>query len=73
MVFSREDEIELTHYIKKATAMHYGLSTSCLRKLAYEFAKANNKNCSTSWEAKEQAGKNMATILFETQSDPLPP
>lgn len=51
MVFSEDQELELSEYTLTCTRMNHGMTTFDLRNLAYRFAKANNiaypkvKNC----------------------------
>jgi len=50
-VFSDDEEIMLADYLIKATNHNYGLSPVMCRRLAYEFAYANNKQLPDAWIA----------------------
>ncbi|KAH9643097.1 hypothetical protein HF086_008813 [Spodoptera exigua] len=56
-VFSTEEEALLNNYIIECSKMHYGLTIIQVRKLAYEFAKANQLNFHPSWHHNKMAGK----------------
>lgn len=56
MIFSCEEEVKLRDYLLTASKMHYGLTTVQVRKLAYQYAIAVNKNCPKSWEENNTAG-----------------
>lgn len=56
-VFSKEEEQALRDYLLTASSMHYGLSKQDVKKLAYQFAKANNKTYPAAWNANCQAGE----------------
>lgn len=56
-VFSDEEEQLLLQYLTTAANMHYGLTKSQVMRLAYDFAKANNKITDPSWIANKSAGK----------------
>lgn len=50
-VFTRDQELELSDYIKKSTNLHYGLSYRQIRAVAYQFAKSiPNCNMPENWE-----------------------
>lgn len=55
-VFSDEEESMLAEYITTCGKMAYGLSTSSVRKLAYECAMRNNKKTPPSWHVSKAAG-----------------
>jgi len=55
-VFSLEEESILNKYITNCSKMHYGLTCIQVRKLAYEFAKANNMKFPSRWEVNKMAG-----------------
>lgn len=56
-VFSDEEEQLLLQYLTTAANMHYGLTKSQVMRLAYDFAKANNKVTDPSWIANKSAEK----------------
>lgn len=56
-VFSKEEEKSLKDYLLKASGMHYGLSKADLKRLAYQFAKANGKKYPEQWNINCQAGE----------------
>ncbi|KAF2890065.1 hypothetical protein ILUMI_16107 [Ignelater luminosus] len=41
--FSKEEESLLVSYLRQAARLHYGLTLSEVKILAYQYAKANNK------------------------------
>ncbi|KAJ8951915.1 hypothetical protein NQ314_007634 [Rhamnusium bicolor] len=55
-VFSEDDEIMLAEYIITCSKMAYGLTTEGVKKLAYQFAAANNRKVPDSWKANKTAG-----------------
>ncbi|XP_054259693.1 uncharacterized protein LOC128984400 [Macrosteles quadrilineatus] len=57
-VFTDAEENLLINYIDKAAHLHYGLSLSEVRSLAYQFAKQNNKMYDSSWDTHKKAGKD---------------
>lgn len=56
-VFSDEEEKSLKDYLLTASAMHYGLSKGDLKKLAYQYGKANDNKYPPSWDSNCQAGE----------------
>lgn len=56
-VFSNEEQLDLRDYLLTASLMHYGLSKEDVKKLAYQFAKANTKTYPASWNTNCQAGE----------------
>lgn len=57
-VFTIEEETLLNKYIADCSKMHYGLTIVQVRKLAYEFAKANQLHYPPSWNHNRMAGKD---------------
>lgn len=57
-VFSAKEEAHLNTYIMKCSKMHYGLTIVQVRKLAYEFAKANRLRYPSNWDHNQMAGKD---------------
>ncbi|XP_044762023.1 uncharacterized protein LOC123319221 [Coccinella septempunctata] len=55
-VFTKTEEDLLNKYILSCSKMHYGLSCSQVKKLAYEFAEANNIKYPASWNNNKMAG-----------------
>lgn len=55
-VFSLEQEQLLVDYCLTSAKLYFGLTTVDLRKLAYEFAVANNIKYPSSWNNTKQAG-----------------
>lgn len=55
-VFTEEEEKCLVSYIEKIAKMQYGLTKKGVRKLAYKFAVANNKNIPNNWHGEKVAG-----------------
>lgn len=56
-VFTRNQEAELSDYIKKSSNLHYGLSYKQIRTVAYEFAKSiPDCNMPENWERNKIAG-----------------
>lgn len=56
-VFTQQEETLLNGYITECSKMHYGMTLVQVRKLAYEFAKANELRYPPSWEHNKMAGK----------------
>lgn len=56
-VFSTDEEVLLEKYIIKSSKRHYGLTIEQTRKMAYEFAKANQLRYPSSWDHNKMAGK----------------
>lgn len=55
-IFSLEEEKHLCDYLKTASKMCYGLSTTQTRELAYQYAKLLNKGIPETWEKNKSAG-----------------
>ncbi|KAK2710231.1 hypothetical protein QYM36_013773 [Artemia franciscana] len=55
-VFTREQEKQLTEYLKAASPMNHGLTGLSTRKLAYEFAVKLNVKMPLTWTEKGRAG-----------------
>lgn len=55
-VFTKTEEDLLNEYILSCSKMHYGLTCIQVRKLAYEFAKANDIKYPASWDNNKMAG-----------------
>ncbi|GFR25627.1 hypothetical protein TNCT_111301 [Trichonephila clavata] len=57
MVFFKDEESVLVQYLIFAYNMHFGLSKKRkVKKLPFEYAKANGKKCPKSWDAHGEAG-----------------
>lgn len=57
-IFFKHEETLLVEYLKKASRLNHGLGTAACRKLAFEFAKRNNKKCPEQWETNQTAGED---------------
>lgn len=57
-VFTRDEELLLVDYIKTCSNIHYGLTKTSAKRLAYEFAVANKKNIRPNWEKIKMAGED---------------
>ncbi|KAF2887818.1 hypothetical protein ILUMI_18355 [Ignelater luminosus] len=57
-IFTMEQEILLANYIKHACLIHFELSTKASRRLAFEFANANNVAIPDGWKSNKMAGKD---------------
>lgn len=55
-VFTKTEEDLLNKYILECSKMHYGLTCVQVKKLAYEFAKANEIKYPASWNNNKMAG-----------------
>lgn len=55
-IFSLEEEKHLCDYLKTASKMSYGLSTTQTRELAYQYAKILKKSIPNTWEDNKCAG-----------------
>ncbi|XP_023311994.1 uncharacterized protein LOC111692299 [Anoplophora glabripennis] len=56
-IFSAEQEQMMANYLQKCSRMHYGLTSTDTRKLAYKYAKALNLNIPNKWDEEEKAGR----------------
>lgn len=63
-VFTTEEEAFLNKYITDCSKMHYELSIVQVRKLTYEFSKANQLHYPPSWNHNRMAGKQWLDIVF---------
>lgn len=54
-IFTDEGEIQLVNYALKASKLNHGLTPKLMRRIAFEFAKANNKKMPSKWIEKEEA------------------
>lgn len=57
-VFSTNEEVALASYLKTASKMAYGLTTTQTRSLAFEYARKLNKQLPPKWDTKKIAGKD---------------
>ncbi|KAK5640971.1 hypothetical protein RI129_009518 [Pyrocoelia pectoralis] len=64
-IFDRYEESLLANYLIKCAQLHHGLTPKAVRKLAFEFAKANKKRMPQSWEANKSAGQDWLTLLLK--------
>ena len=58
LIFSPAQEADLVQYVRKAAQLHYGLTQFNIRKLAFQYAKANNLPMPQNWEIYKIAGEN---------------
>ena len=58
MVFTEVEEEALAQYVIQCSRMFYGITNKELRRLAFQFAKANEKHCPPSWERDGYAGED---------------
>ncbi|CAG9762746.1 unnamed protein product [Ceutorhynchus assimilis] len=63
LVFTHEEEALLSDYLVRASQMHHGLTVTCARQLAFQFARANHKRYSKKWDEKFIAGYDCPEIL----------
>ncbi|ELT96079.1 hypothetical protein CAPTEDRAFT_120620, partial [Capitella teleta] len=56
LVFTNDEEKDLSKYLLTASKHNHGLTTCSTRKLAYEYAVRNKKNIPSSWTHKGTAG-----------------
>ena len=56
LVFSSKEELLLVKYIKRTSELYYGLTPDEVKKLAFEFASANNVSTPSNWQSNEKAG-----------------
>lgn len=57
-IFNDAEEKELAEYTEHSAKIYYGLTTSDLRKLAFQFAMANNISVPDNWKEKDIASKD---------------
>nr|XP_047127605.1 uncharacterized protein LOC124808509 [Hydra vulgaris] len=68
LVFNSSEELLLKKYIQDAVNMHHGLSFTQVRRLAFEFAIANNKNVKCNWTEEKMAGIEWLHSFMRRQS-----
>lgn len=56
-IFDDEQERMLVNYIKEAAILQFGLTLKEVKKLAYQFAKANQIKYPTKWDSDKMAGE----------------
>lgn len=56
-MFSKDQEDSLVSYIIKAANIYLGLTPKEIRKLAYEYTRANDITCPPTWISTETAGE----------------
>ncbi len=57
-VFTDDMEAELVEYVQTAAKMYYGLTPDEVKKLAYQYAMANDIQVPESWHKNEKAGRD---------------
>ncbi|KAF2883613.1 hypothetical protein ILUMI_22563 [Ignelater luminosus] len=67
-VFTKDQEEELAAYVAHSAKLYYGLTTSDLRKLAYEYAIANNITISEVWKSSSMASRDWLCGFLKRQS-----
>ena len=70
-VFTYEEELLLKDYIIIRAKLHYGTSKMDIRKLAFEFAKANNKTFPPEWERNKRAGESWIRCFMQRHQKDL--
>lgn len=68
-IFDENEESLLANYLIKCAQLHHGLTPKAARKLAFEFAKANNKRMPQSWEENKLAGEDWFTLFLKRNQD----
>lgn len=68
-VLTSEMEKNLAEYLLQCSRMFHGLSTTITKRLAYEYAVANNVLVPESWKRNESAGKDWLTGFLERQNN----
>lgn len=68
-VLNPEEEEQLVQYIMHASQIYYGLCPRELRKLAYNYAVANNKVIHESWVTKMEASKDWFNGFMKRHSN----
>ncbi|CAK1586780.1 unnamed protein product [Parnassius mnemosyne] len=66
-ILSKRHEDELGAYLVHMSKMYYGLTVVQLRKVAYQFAKANKMKYPSSWDHSQQAGRDWYRGFLERQ------
>lgn len=56
-IFTQDEELAMVDYLQKCSKMHYGLSSTDTRILAYKYAKALDINVPEKWHTEEKAGR----------------
>ncbi|KAM9356328.1 interferon-induced protein 44-like isoform 2-T2 [Pholidichthys leucotaenia] len=57
-VFTQEQEILLAHYLQQHAELHFGVSATEARKMAFQFAKQFGISCPDAWHRNECAGED---------------
>lgn len=68
-VFSTCEERALADYAKICVKMNYGVSTKSYRKLAFQYALANNIKVPATWEVKQEASKDWLRGMMKRNPD----
>ena len=63
-IFSPEEETMFANYLITATSHNYGLFPAMARRLAYEFATANQKEIPEAWNRDSTAGEAWLKCLL---------
>lgn len=56
-VFTDEEEMEISRYLKESSDIYFGLTPRDVRRLAFDYAKAIKKDVPKQWVDSEIAGK----------------
>ncbi|XP_076805471.1 uncharacterized protein LOC143449241 isoform X2 [Clavelina lepadiformis] len=64
-VFDSNQELLLVEYLLKSSTLYYGLSTSEVKSLAYEYATKVNLKIPSSWAVAKQAGSDWLSAFMK--------
>ena len=68
-VMSQQMERDLADYLLKCSDMFYGLTTALAKRVAYEYAIANNVDVPPSWRRNKSAGREWLTGFLERRGN----
>lgn len=68
-IFSKEEEKSLKEYLKTASKMAYGLTTTQTKQLAFEYASKLSKKLPPSWIEKTEAGREWLRGFMKRNQD----
>lgn len=68
-IFDAVEEDMLNDYLRTSSRLFHGLTPQSARQLAYEFAKARDKQIPVSWEKNREAGKDWLLAFMKRQKN----
>ncbi|XP_046634198.1 uncharacterized protein LOC124313355 isoform X2 [Daphnia pulicaria] len=68
-VFSSEQESNLSSYVKRASDIYHGITTTDMRRLAYQYATQEKCIVPLSWSVKKEAGRDWLSGFMRRRQD----